>query len=104
MKLHVAERIELLKLLMPPKEADYLTFKIIIDLKSALSFTEKELKLFQIIEKENSISWKSSKEVEIKIGEKGKEIIVEALKKADSVKKLNPISFILCEKFSVFTN
>ena len=103
MKLNVIERIELLKLVIPPKEGDYLTFKILFDLRVALSFKEKEFKQFGIIEKEGQISWAESKDVEVKIGEKGKEIIAESLRKVDAAKKLNPVTFTLCDKFEVFT-
>ena len=99
MKLHVLERITLLQIL--PKEGSFATFKILIELKSALSFTEKEYKEFLIKEDiiTNTIGWKSSKEKEITIGEKGKEIICNALKKLSEEEKLNEVTFNLYTKF-----
>jgi hypothetical protein len=99
MKLHVGERVELLKLLPMPKEADYMTFKILIDLRSALSFTEKEFKDFKIIQKDGKISWEKSTPKEIKIGDVVIEMIQESLKKLNEIKKLNEYSFSLYEKF-----
>lgn len=99
MKLHVLERITLLKIL--PKEGSFATFKILIELKSVLSFTEKEYKEFGIKEDSitNTIGWKSSKEKEILIGEKGKEIICNALKELDETEKLDATTFSLYTKF-----
>jgi hypothetical protein len=99
MKLHVGERIELSKLLPLPKEADYMTFKILIDLRSALSFTEKEFKEFEISQKDGRISWKKSTPKEIKIGDTVIEMLQEPLKKLNEAKKLNEFSFPLYEKF-----
>jgi len=99
MKLQVIERITLLQIL--PKEGNYVTFKILIELKSALSVTEKEYKEFKMSEKDGIISWGSSKEKEIAIGEKGKQIIQEALKRLDEEKKLTEVTFKLYEKFII---
>lgn len=99
MKLQVIERITLLQIL--PKEGNYATFKILIELKSALSFTEKEYKEFKMSEKDGIISWGASKEKEVNIGEKGKQIIQEALKKLDQENKLTEVTYKLYEKFII---
>ena len=49
MKLTISERLMLLGVL--PKEENFLSLKIIRDLKSALSFTEKETKKFGTVYK-----------------------------------------------------
>jgi hypothetical protein len=99
MKLHVGERIALMKIL--PKEGNYVTFKILIELKSALSFTEAEHKLYKMIEKNGIISWGSSKEKDINIGDKASEIICQALKVLDETGKIDANTFGLYEKFVV---
>ena len=97
MKLSVIERITLMQIL--PKEANYLTFKILINLKSALSFNEKEYKDFGMQEKDGQIHWKKSVNKEIEIGEKAKEIISSALMELDKAGKLTEVSYLLYEKF-----
>jgi hypothetical protein len=97
MKLNVIERITLMQVL--PKEGNYVTFKILISLKSALSFNEKEFKEFGMVEKDGLIHWKKSVDKEIEIGEKAREIIQEALKGLDKAGKLDERSFPLYEKF-----
>jgi hypothetical protein len=97
MKLHVKERITLLKIL--PKEASFSTFKILIELKSALSFTEAEHKQFSIQEENGLISWKNSKEKEIAIGEKASEIISQTLLTIDKAEKIDENTYSLYKKF-----
>lgn len=99
MKLNVLERINLLGIL--PKEGNFVTLKIIKDLKSNLSFTEEEIKEFNIVTNENNVTWniKGQEEKEISIGEKATDVIVEALKKLDETKKLTEQYYSLYEKF-----
>jgi hypothetical protein len=99
MKLNVGDRISLLKIIPIPKEGSRMTFKIIYDLISELSFSDKDYKDFKIIENEGHISWTGSKDKDIEIGEKATEIIQEALKELDKAEKLNSYLFILYEKF-----
>jgi len=99
MKLDVLERITLMQIL--PKESNFVTFKILISLKSALSFNEKEYKEFGMLENKEAgtIHWKKSVPKEIEIGEKAKDIICDALKELDKAKKLNEQTFALYDKF-----
>jgi hypothetical protein len=97
MKLNVLERINLMGIL--PAESNYITFRILTDLKKALSFTEKEIKEFKIEQKEGRVFWSKSKYVEIPIGEQANVIIQTALKKVDSENKVNEGNFSLFVKF-----
>ena len=97
MKLSVIERITLMQIL--PKEGSHITFKILIELKSALSFNEKEFKEFGMVQKDTQIHWKKSVDKEIPIGEKAMDIIVSALQALDKTGKLTEQSFSLYERF-----
>jgi len=97
MKLSVIERITLMQIL--PKEGSYLTFTILLELKSALSFNEKEFKEFGMVQKDTQIHWKKSVDKEIPIGEKAMDIIVSALQALDKAGKLTEQSFSLYDRF-----
>jgi hypothetical protein len=97
MKLNVLERITLLQVL--PTEGSYITFQILISLKKSLSFTEKEIKEFNINEKEGRVTWKKSEDKEIEVGEKATDIIKTALEKLDKEGKINEQNITLYEKF-----
>ena len=97
MKLNVLERINLAGIL--PAEGNLITFRVFTDLKKALAFTEKEIKNFGIVQKEDKIFWTKSEDVEIPIGEQGTKIIQTALKKVDSEDKVNEGNFSLFVKF-----
>lgn len=88
MKLKVFERISLLGIL--PKEGDFATLKIIRQLREDLSFSEEEHKSLNIQMVGEGISWDQEKDKgkDIKIGDKAKEIISDALKQLDKQKKL----------------
>ena len=96
-KLHVIERIRLMQVL--PKESSYSTFKILMSLKSALSFTEEEYKEFGMSEENNMIHWRKSEEKEVEIGERALDIIKEAFRELDKNKKISDAIFPLYEKF-----
>jgi hypothetical protein len=97
MKLNVLERIMLMQVL--PTEGNYITFKMLIELKSSLTFSEKEYKDLGIAEHDGQITWKKSSEKEIPIGDKMTEVIKGALKKIDDEGKINQQLFSLFEKF-----
>ena len=97
MKLNVLERINLAGIL--PAEGNLITFRVFTDLKKALAFTEKEIKNFGIVQKEDKIFWTKSKEVEIPIGEQATIIIQIVLKKLDTENKVNEGNFSLFVKF-----
>jgi hypothetical protein len=95
-KLNVLERITLLGIL--PAEGNYLTFKILMDLKALLSFTEEEIKRYGITEADGLIHWQMSSDAELNIGEKAMDIIMQSLKKLDEQGKLNDRTFPLYER------
>ena len=99
MLLAVAERIALLSIL--PVRGDFVTLKVLNQLRMSLSFTEEELKLFQIEEDKETqrVSWKEDAEVDIPIGEVATGIIVDSLKELDKRKELPFNVFGIYEKF-----
>ena len=97
MKLNVLERIMLMQIL--PTEGNYITFKMLIELKSALTFSEKEYKDFGMTEKDGQIMWKKDTLKEITVGDKMKEVVKTALKKVDDEEKINNQLYSLFEKF-----
>lgn len=99
MKLKVGERLILLGIL--PKEGDFTTLKIVHTLRGDLSFTEEEHKALQFKQEAGTVRWnpKGDTEREINFGEKATELIVDALKKLNSDKKLTDQHYSLYEKF-----
>ena len=103
MKLSVIERINLTGLL--PEHSNYVTMKILTELKLALSFSEKEIKDYKIEQKQIGekmrIFWdtKKEREKEIPIGEQANIIIQNALKKVDKEGNVTEGLFSLFEKF-----
>jgi hypothetical protein len=99
MNLSVLERIVVLKVL--PAEGDYATLKILTNLRMALSFTEEEIKAWDIRSDptNNRTTWKVEGVADIPIGERATDIIVTALKKLDREKKLSVQDMSVYEKF-----
>ncbi len=104
MKLGVKDRILLGSLL--PSEADFVTLKVVRQLREALSFSDEELQTLDIVQSDGMVKWSS--DGESKIGEKdflisGKvfEMISDSLKKLDQQKKLTEDYISLYEKFVV---
>lgn len=99
MILSVEERVITLSLL--PKEGSFATLKILTKLRMGLSFTEEELKKWEIVEipKEGRINWETNGEAEIPIGEKATDIVVDALKKHDREQTLPLQAAGIYEKF-----
>jgi len=101
MQFTVIERITLMSVL--PEESNFVTLRILRDMKKDLSFTEKEIKDFNVVINKERVTWDQDSEpadgVEISIGEKAMDIIAESLKGLDEQKKLTDQHFSLCEKF-----
>jgi hypothetical protein len=99
MNLSVLDRLVLLKIL--PKEGDYASLKILTNLRLSLSFTEDEMKGWEIKEdQENQRTvWKVDGIADIPIGEKATDIIMDALKKLNREKKLTVDDMTIYEKF-----
>ena len=101
MKLNTLERINLMGIL--PTETNYVTYKIVTNLKGELSFSEEEIKEGEIRFEENMVYFNpaKSKEKEIEIGEKATDIIIEALQNLDKENKINEGNISLYEKFII---
>lgn len=99
MKLNISERIALLQIL--PAEGDFVTLRVLGDMQKAIGFSEKDLKEYNIVTKDNRVTWdaKGAKEVEIELGEKASEIIKDALLNLDKEKKLKGEHITIYEKF-----
>jgi hypothetical protein len=84
-----------------PTEGNYITFKIILTLRTALSFSEVEIKRYKIVIKGDLVTWDLSKkeEKDIDFGDKGKEIMCNALHDLDAKGKINDGNSSLYEKF-----
>ena len=100
LKLNVLERVILLGLL--PKDENYLTYKLITKLKSDLSFSDEEIKKYEIkILEDGRVSWMRTGNKEIEIGETIEAMIVEKLKAVEKEKKINDENVSLYEKFVI---
>ena len=101
MKLNIVERINLMGIL--PAETNYVTYKIVNDLKGNLSFSEDELKEYEMKFENDMVFFNpaKSKDKEIEIGEKATDIIIEALNKLDKENKINEHNISLYEKFVI---
>lgn len=99
MELSVLERLLLLNIL--PKEGDFTTLKIVRTMRDDLSFSEEEHKILQFTQEGDQLRWKSGadKPKQINFGEKATDLIVEALKKLNTDKKLTEQHMGLYEKF-----
>ena len=99
MQLKVLDRITLLGVL--PEQGDFLTLKIIRKLREDLSFTEQELSDLEIKQSDGRVFWNQEKDAgaEIQVGEKATDVVVAALKKLDTEKKLTAQHMGLYESF-----
>ena len=99
MKLNLLERLMIQSIL--PKEADFVTLKIMNNLRQSVAPSEEEYKEFEIRQDEGRVIWnsKGNEEKEIEVGEKATDVIKGALEKLDKEKKLTQDLFTLFEKF-----
>jgi len=99
MKLNVLDRLLLLNIL--PQEANFITLKIVRNLRNDLSFSEEEHKKYKFVETEGRVNWNPAEDQfkEVHVGEKATDIIVEELEKLDKDKKLTMEHLSLFEKF-----
>ena len=97
------ERIALLQIL--PQEGDFLTLKIVHDLRQALSFTEEETAEFgiEIDQASQQIRWKISaaRAADLPIGPKAIGLIASKLEALNKEEKLTPNHLSLYEKFVI---
>jgi len=101
MQLGILERLVLLSVL--PKEGDFMTLKVLRNLREDLSFSEAEHKELQFSRnaETGNIEWQKSgdKVKDITIGEKATDIVKAVLKKLDEEKKLSDDLYTVYEKF-----
>ena len=100
MKLTVFERLMLLNIL--PKEGNFVTLKIVRELREGLSFNEKEIKELDLkIDDKGNATWNPAKDKnkDVEIGGQANKIIVETLEKLDKDKKLTESHLSVYEKF-----
>jgi len=98
-KLNVLERITMMNLL--PKEENYLTYKMVVDLKSALSFSESEWKKcgMQALP-DGRVSWKNGDLTKgIEIPDVIAVMIKAKLESLEKEKKINGDNMSLYELF-----
>ncbi|KKM00613.1 hypothetical protein LCGC14_1802640, partial [marine sediment metagenome] len=86
-----------------PRENNFSTLRIIRKFTKDVGISDEEYKKFEIkSEEEGKISWnpeKANKEKEFEIGEVANQLIISALEKLDSDKKLEQVHYTLYEKF-----
>lgn len=100
MNLSVLERLTILKAL--PQNEDYASLKILQTLRMSLSFTEKEIKEWNIkSDMETGVtSWeKGAGKIDIPIGEKATDLVKAAFKKLNAEKKLDESMLGTYERF-----
>ena len=100
-ELNYLERLMVLQLL--PKEASYIEWKILNDIKLQLSPTEEEIKAVDMKPADNGgviANWDAVIK-EITFGEVSEKWVVDALNNLDRQKKLIPEQLSLYEKFIV---
>ena len=99
MELSIIERLVLLNIL--PKEGNFLTLKLIRQLRESLSFDEAEIKAVNLRQVDEKVAWDMDKAVskKIEIGEKMSDLVVGTLKDLDKEGKLKDEHFSLFEKF-----
>jgi len=99
MKLSVKDRIVLLGIL--PATGDFLTLKIVRQLREALSFSEEETKVLKLSNDGQQVKWEAEADPmkDVEIGVTAADLIVASLKKLDEKKELNADTYGLYETF-----
>lgn len=96
-KLSVLERLKLLSIL--PPEGNFLTMRIIFQLRQTLSFTEQEHERLGLKEENGMATWERSEDQEFRFGPKAAGVIREILEKKDRESSLNMDMMSVAEKF-----
>lgn len=104
MELTVMDRLMLLQVL--PKEGDFLSLRILRELKEELSFTEEEQAALELKQNREAgtVNWNLEHEQargpkDVPIGEKATDLIVEALKGLNNRKQLTEAHMSIYERF-----
>jgi len=101
MLLTAKERIILLSIL-PNENTNYITLKVVHDLKMNAALSDEEFDKVETNEQSTRIEGLNKiPDKEIKIGNKAKEIVLNSLVKLDKANKLTFDHFTLCEKFNL---
>ena len=98
MELSIMERLMLLNVL--PPEGDFVTMKILRELKTELLFSEEEVEKAELVGGSNQTSWKNDFVKDVQIGKVATAAIVDALKKLNDQKKLTEQHLPLYERFT----
>ena len=86
-----------------PESGTLTDYRILSDLKNELGFSEEEIRERQIKSEGGIVRWEpeGDKPKDITIGDRGKELIVEALKKLAKTPNVNPQNIGLFDLFGV---
>lgn len=103
MELAIGERIELLKLL--PQASDFITLKIVQEMREQLGFSDEELTQAEIKENKafGTITWQPEKGFtrDVNFGPAKRKVLADALVALDAAKALSPIHLRFYEEFVV---
>ncbi len=97
MLLKISERVALMTSL--PEKGNFVTLKILGDLKAALGFTDEEIKRCKIVQTPQNIKWDGDEEKDVEILPTQRVLICDALKALDQASALLPVHVSVYEKF-----
>lgn len=99
MELNILERITLLNIL--PDKGNFVTLKLVNELRNALSFNEEDIEAASISQNDETghVTWEENIAREFNLGKKTTEIIVTTLEKLNNAEELTAQHMSLCEKF-----
>jgi hypothetical protein len=100
-QLNALERLTLLSIL--PAEGNFLTLKLVRELREMLSFSELENKRLSFVQDGDQVRWDESGDIlkDCDIGEKMTDLIVETLEELNKKEQLKLQMFSLYEKFVI---
>ena len=102
MKLNVMERLLLINML--PEKGNAVTLRIVSQLRERLSFTEADIKKYDIVAEGEQVRWnieQAEEEAEIKIGAVAHKVIVDTLTELDTNEELELQHLSLLDKFGI---
>lgn len=99
MLLNVAERVALVTAL--PKEGNFVTLKIVVDLKDKLGFSDDEIEKFKIEYTDTAVKWGAAEdsEKEIEILPTQMDVCCKALEALNAREALTPMHMSVYGKF-----
>jgi hypothetical protein len=96
-ELSVFDRVVLLSIL--PEKGNFLTMKVVHQLRDALHFNEEEIAEFGLKHEGTQVTWETSRSVPVEIGPVAHKIVAEALKVLDTEEAITDREFSLYERF-----